>query len=171
MTDRNKQDRSNHFATRSARTALGVLVMSLAAAGIVACSKSGESTTAGQKVDAAVATTEAKAEQAASAASKGLTEAKEAVKDAAQDVKQATQSAASTVGDKVGDAAITTAVNAELAKDSSLSALKIDVDTVSGRVKLTGTAPSATARDRASDLAKGVKGVSEVDNQLRVDAK
>ncbi|MEY4564476.1 MAG: hypothetical protein RLZZ618_3753 [Pseudomonadota bacterium] len=92
-------------------------------------------------------------------------EVKQAGDRASQDLKQASNSA----GDKVADAVITTSVNAELAKDSSLSALRINVDTVAGRVALHGTAPSATARDRATQLAAAVKGVVSVDNQLRVE--
>ena len=64
---------------------------------------------------------------------------------------------------------ITTSVNAELAKDDKLSALKIDVDTSDGRVMLKGTAPSQADKERATQLAQGVKGVTRVDNQLRVE--
>jgi len=66
---------------------------------------------------------------------------------------------------------ITTTVKAELAKDSNLSALKINVDTDNGRVALHGTAPTAAARDHATTLAQGVKGVVSVDNAQTVDGK
>jgi osmotically-inducible protein OsmY len=46
--------------------------------------------------------------------------------------------------------------------------LSINVDTAVGAVTLRGTAPSAVARERASTLAMGVKGVHRVDNQLLV---
>jgi hyperosmotically inducible protein len=72
------------------------------------------------------------------------------------------------VADAVGDAAVTVAVNAELAKDAQLSALRIDVDTRDGRVTLAGSAPNDAARDRATLLAQGVKGVKSVDNRLAV---
>lgn len=80
----------------------------------------------------------------------------------------ATRSAVDAAGDKVADASITTMVNAELAKDAQLSALQIDVDTVDGRVALKGEAPTATAKERATTLAQGVKGVKSVENQLQV---
>lgn len=80
----------------------------------------------------------------------------------------ATRSAVDAAGDKVADASITTMVNAELAKDAQLSALQIDVDTVDGKVALKGEAPTATAKERATTLAQGVKGVKSVENQLRV---
>ena len=148
------------------------MLVALAAAGLVACSKKEESTTVGQKLDSVIATTEKKADQAASAAATGVGQAKEAVKEAAQDAKEATKTATAAVSDALSDAAITTAVNVELAKDAALSALKINVDTsAGGKVKLTGTAPTAAARDHATELAKSVKGVSTVDNQLRVGDK
>jgi osmotically-inducible protein OsmY len=37
-------------------------------------------------------------------------------------------------------------------------------------VTLTGPAPSESARDRAAEIAKNVKGVSSVNNQLTVKA-
>ena len=78
-------------------------------------------------------------------------------------------SSSSKIGDKVSDAVITTTVKAEIAKDSSLSAMRINVDTDSGRVVLRGTAPNAQARDHATALASSVKGVVSVDNQLTVE--
>lgn len=66
------------------------------------------------------------------------------------------------------DAAITSAVRAELAKDSQLKAAKITVTTNQGRVALKGTAPSAAVRDRAQQVVAAVQGVTGVDNQLKV---
>ncbi len=66
------------------------------------------------------------------------------------------------------DATITAAVSAGLAKDPDLSAIKIDVDTQAGKVTLRGPAPNPVAKERAEEIAKNVKGVSSVDNQLEV---
>jgi hyperosmotically inducible protein len=96
---------------------------------------------------------------------------KQDAKSAATNAGQATERAANDVSDKVKDAAITTAVNAKLAQDKGLSALKIDVDTVNGRVSLRGTAPDPSARERATTLASAVDGVVSVDNQLVVSGK
>jgi osmotically-inducible protein OsmY len=93
------------------------------------------------------------------------------VGEAARDATAAVRSGADAAGDKVKDAAITTAINAQLAADSSLSALNIDVDTSNGNVILRGTAPDATAKDHATTLAKSIDGVSKVDNQLVVASK
>ena len=90
---------------------------------------------------------------------------------AVANARDAARNAGDAAGAKVSDAVITTSVNAELVKDPSLSALRIDVDTSSGRVALKGAAPNRAARDRATQLASAVKGVVSVDNQLRVDEK
>lgn len=71
--------------------------------------------------------------------------------------------------DKAKDMSITTAINAELARDSQLSALRINVDTSDGRVVLRGTAPDQTSRTRAAQIALGTTGVVSVDNQLNVE--
>jgi len=73
------------------------------------------------------------------------------------------------MGDKVDDAVITASVKSEIAKDSELSALKINVDTSNGAVALRGTAPSLAAKEQATTLAGGVKGVASVDNQLTIE--
>ena len=73
------------------------------------------------------------------------------------------------MGNKVDDAVITTSVKTEMAKDSELSAMQVNVDTDNGRVALHGTAPSMAAKEHATTLAAGVKGVASVDNQLTVD--
>ena len=120
---------------------------------------------------------ERKIEEVRADARRQLDEAKEKAREVGRDARAAGEQASADVrqagaeaGDKVTDAVITTAVNGELAKDSSLSATKIDVDTASGRVALRGTVPSAAARDRATQLAAHVKGVRSVDNQLTVES-
>ena len=71
-----------------------------------------------------------------------------------------------TLGQRIDDAKIVTVVNADLVKDKELSAIKINVDSTQGNVVLRGTAPNPAARDRAESIAKSVKGVVKVDNQL-----
>lgn len=122
---------------------LGVLATFTLLAG---CDRISDDRTAGQKLDAAVAKTEQKAEE----------------------IKNDAKATTGTVADKTKDAAITTAVNAELVRDSRLSALKIDVDTVNGKVILRGTAPDTASRERATVLASAVSGVVAVDNALTV---
>ena len=70
------------------------------------------------------------------------------------------------VGQVVDDATITAQVKAALAADPDLSALKINVDTLQGAVKLKGEVKSIALRRKADALAAGIKGVKSVDNQL-----
>jgi hyperosmotically inducible protein len=129
----------------------------LAVAALTACNRPADDRTAGERVDSAISKTERKAN-----------DVKEDTKAATSNAGQAVERAATDVSDKVKDAAITTAVNAKLAQDKGLSALRIDVDTVNGRVSLRGTAPDPAARERATTLASAVDGVVSVDNQLVV---
>ena len=87
---------------------------------------------------------------------------------AAGEARDAAGKAAGAIIDKTRDAAITAEVNAKLARDPDLSALGIDVDTAAGRVVLHGTAPDASARERAASLARSVDGVTAVDNGLQL---
>lgn len=78
--------------------------------------------------------------------------------------------AGTTLGDRVDDGQITARVNAGLAADSNLSAIRIDVDTKDGVVTLTGPVPNATAKERAEEIAKGVNEVKSVRNELTVSS-
>ena len=72
-------------------------------------------------------------------------------------------------GQVIDDALITTKVKASFAADPQVSALAIDVDTVSGVVSLTGVVDGEPERQRAIQLAQGTEGVQRVDaNNLRV---
>lgn len=92
------------------------------------------------------------------------------VKEEAQKAEVSGQKAADSVAGSVDDMAITASISAAFAKDSDLSAIRIDVDTKNGNVTLSGPAPTASARDKATAIAKGIKGVSSVDNKLMVKA-
>lgn len=86
-------------------------------------------------------------------------------------VEQGTKQAATTGMAAIDDAAIAAQVSAELLKDPDLSAAKIDVNTVNGKVTLDGSISSTVARDRAETIAKAVSGVTSVSNQLVVTAQ
>lgn len=96
--------------------------------------------------------------------------AKQDAKDATASTVDATKGMGAAAGNKIDDSSITAKVNAELATDKDLSAIRIDVDTKDGVVTLTGPAPSAGARERATEIARNVKGVNSVNNQLKVKA-
>ena len=139
---------------------VAALAMSGSVALLAACSPSTDTQTAGQKLDSAVAKVEQKA-----------ADVKSDIGAASTTAARSAEKGAENATDKVKDMAITPAVNAQLVADPSLSALKIDVDTLNGRVVLRGKAPSATSRDHASTLASRVDGVMGIDNQLVVESK
>lgn len=71
----------------------------------------------------------------------------------------------------VKDSVITTKIKAELAAEKMSSLVNISVDTDhKGVVTLGGTAASKTAVDKAVSIAKAVKGVTSVNNQIKVVA-
>ena len=142
-----------------------IAVTSLAALlALTACDRTGEDRTAGQKLDAAVASTERAADRAKEDAKVAAANTEEAMKNAAD----ATRTAGANAMDGTFDAGITAKVNAGLAADKDLSAIKINVDTKDGVVTLTGPAPTSAAKDRAADIARNVKDVKSVNNQLAV---
>ena len=156
---------TTHLMRLSALAAAAAL-----AVGLAACGKSDDGQTAGQKLDTAVAKTEAAANQAGDKMANAAADAKDAVKDAAADAKADASAAMAKAGDMLDDAGITASVKTDLAKDSELSALAINVDTKDGVVTLNGPAPNEAAKARAETIAKAAKGVKSVDNKLVVKA-
>lgn len=75
-----------------------------------------------------------------------------------------------TAGEFVDDATITTRVKAIYAKDPEVSAMRISVKTMEGKVMLSGTAKSQAEKDKAESVAKGVSGVKSVQNDIVVDS-
>jgi hyperosmotically inducible protein len=156
---------TDHFPPLGRMTALTAIV---AAAVLGACDRSEDSRTAGQRLDAAVAKVEQKSDEAQAKMRQDTAEFKADAKQAGAELKADAKQAGAEAKSAIGDASITASINAELAKDKELSALRINVDTVNGRVALHGTAPTDSARERATRLAMGVDGVHSVDNQLSV---
>lgn len=66
------------------------------------------------------------------------------------------------------DAGVTARIKARLTADPEINPILIDVDTVNGKVTLTGTVPTQEVKDEAEDLARGTEGVVSVDNMLQV---
>jgi osmotically-inducible protein OsmY len=71
-------------------------------------------------------------------------------------------------GEYVDDAWITTKVKSELIADSDTKAGNINVETSNGKVTLTGTAKTWQESDKAAQIARGIKGVTGVENDIRV---
>jgi hyperosmotically inducible periplasmic protein len=70
----------------------------------------------------------------------------------------------------IDDAVITTKVKARLVKDKQVRARDIEVKTVNGVVELTGTARTKGEASKAASIARKVKGVKSVKNDIQVAA-
>jgi hyperosmotically inducible protein len=82
--------------------------------------------------------------------------------------KSDTSSTKESVKEHVSDAWITTKIKGEFAKDKTVSAMRIHVDTDNGVVKLTGKVKNRDEMDKAIALAQNTKGVVSVKNELQV---
>ena len=71
-------------------------------------------------------------------------------------------------GEYVDDAAITTKVKAAIFNEPGLKSMEINVETFKGVVQLSGFVSSRADINRATEVARGVKGVSSVKNDMRV---
>ena len=73
-----------------------------------------------------------------------------------------------TTGAYVDDTAITTAVKAKMVEDKTVAASSISVETLNGTVQLSGFAKSAAEKMQAENIARGVKNVKSVRNDIAV---
>jgi hyperosmotically inducible periplasmic protein len=154
--------------THGLRNYLGIVGALTLALAVTACNKADDGKTAGQKLDSAIAKTEAAAADAKAKTESSMANAGNAMKDATGKAEESGKNTAAKAGDMADDAAITARLASNFAKDPDLSTIKIDVDTKGGAVTLTGSAPTAAAKEKATTIAKGMKGVSSVDNKLVV---
>ncbi len=73
-----------------------------------------------------------------------------------------------TAGSAAGDATLTAKVKAKFLADTSISGLKIDVDTKNDVVTLNGTVPTAAEKRHAVEVARATDGVKSVVDNLKV---
>jgi osmotically-inducible protein OsmY len=71
-------------------------------------------------------------------------------------------------GQVVDDSWITTKVKAAFLKDEAIHAADIKVETFKGTVQLSGFANSAAEINHAVDVARGIKGVKSVKNEIQL---
>ena len=71
-------------------------------------------------------------------------------------------------GEYIDDSVITTKVKSLLAADDFLKSFEISVETYKGSVQLSGFVNSQQAVDKAGQIARSVKGVKSVKNDLIV---
>lgn len=123
---------------------------------------------AGDKLDAAKDKADVKADQAKDKADAKLDSAKDKADAKADSAQAKAGRAADNAGEATADAALTAKVKTKFLADTSISGLKIDVDTKNNVVTLSGTVPTAAERARAVAVAKGTDGVKSVVNNLKV---
>jgi osmotically-inducible protein OsmY len=80
----------------------------------------------------------------------------------------AAMSGRETAGEHVDDATITAKIKAAMFDDPALKATQINVETMQNVVQLSGFISSEQTKARAGEIARGVKGVREVRNDLIV---
>lgn len=73
-----------------------------------------------------------------------------------------------TVGAYIDDAAITSTVKTRLFEDKDVAGSSISVETLKGTVLLSGFAKNALERSKAESIARGVKGVTAVRNEIAI---
>ena len=156
---------SQNLMDRPAHRIASILAVSALALGLAACGKT-EEPTVGQRLDSAVKKTEQAAADIRVKAESAMQSAETRMEQGAANAEATAKDATNTARGAIDNATITAQVDAGLAKDPDLSALKINVETVNGKVTLNGPAPSTVACDRAEAIAKSVTGVTSVNYQL-----
>ncbi len=100
----------------------------------------------------------------------GVGVAAEKSKEAADTAADKTRDAASKTANAASDTWVTTKVKTKFVGDKVLKGSSINVSTTGGIVTLTGTVTSEAQKKRAITLAKGIKGVRDVDDKTTVSA-
>jgi osmotically-inducible protein OsmY len=80
----------------------------------------------------------------------------------------AVQRGQESVGAYVDDAGITTMVKSRFVENKTVDAASISVETMKGTVMLSGFAKNVAERSTAEAIARGVKGVVSVRNEITV---
>lgn len=71
-------------------------------------------------------------------------------------------------GEYIDDSVITTKVKAAIFNEPTLKSAEVNVETFKGAVQLSGFVSSQAAINKAAELARGVKGVKSVKNDMRI---
>jgi hyperosmotically inducible protein len=73
-----------------------------------------------------------------------------------------------TVGAYIDDTGITSSIKAKFVDNKQVDASSINVETLNGTVQLSGFAKNETEKSTAESIARNVKGVKAVKNQITV---
>lgn len=71
-------------------------------------------------------------------------------------------------GEYIDDSVITSKVKAAIFNEPNLKSAEINVETYKGTVQLSGFVSSEAAASKAVEVARGVKGVKSVKNDMRI---
>jgi hyperosmotically inducible protein len=74
----------------------------------------------------------------------------------------------STPSEYIDDVSLTTQIKGKMADDPAVDALDVNVDVKNGKVTLTGLASTAAEKSSATLIARDVRGVKSVDNQIDI---
>ncbi len=148
---------TNKFKQNVLANIVLVIICISAVLGLAGCQQEGTAEKAGQKIDRAAENAQQKIEQATEKANQKIEGAKESVIDKTQ-----------TAGEYIDDSVITMKVKAAILNDPILNASHIEVTTVNGVVKLSGTVDSEQSIGRAMEVASSQKNVKSVQTDLIV---
>ncbi len=101
-------------------------------------------------------------------ASRAANSTGKAVERGAEATGDAARKAGNAISETASDATLTTKVKSALLADEEVKGTQINVDTANQIVTLTGQAQSASAKQRAEQLALQVDGVKSVKNNITV---
>ena len=127
--------------------------------GLAGCEQEGPAEKAGKKIDQATESAKQTIEQTTEKVGQQMEAAKESVTEKTE-----------TAGEYIDDSMITMKVKTALLDDSLLKGAQIEVTTVDGVVKLSGSVDSEQSIDRAVELAKSQENVKSVQTDLTVNA-
>jgi len=71
-------------------------------------------------------------------------------------------------GEYFDDSVVTTKVKAAIFNEPSLSSNQISVETFKGTVQLSGFVKTSEEKSKAAEVARGIKGVASVKNDIRL---
>jgi len=71
-------------------------------------------------------------------------------------------------GEYIDDTVVTAKVKASIFNEPTLKSSEINVETFKGQVQLSGFVAQAADASKAAEVARGVKGVTSVKNDVRV---
>jgi osmotically-inducible protein OsmY len=71
-------------------------------------------------------------------------------------------------GEYFDDSVVTTKVKAAIFNEPSLSSNQISVETFKGTVQLSGFVKTSDEKNKAAEVARGIKGVASVKNDIRL---